>query len=515
MRRKTKKHSKVHRVKKSRWIIGTVFMWLAGVFLAASYWAFGAFGEMDFATILFHLREPLEGTNTGPFADAAPQVAVVSILFTVAGVWLALRCDTNRQIIFQIHKKQLVFSLDFWNRHFVLHSVLVCILAAVVGLVYLGVPEYVMAQIDSSTLYEEYYVEPETASITFPDKKQNLIYIFMESMENTFMSVEHGGLEYAEMIPELYELQLANTNFTADGTVNGAFSPYGTTWTMGGMVAQTAGIPLNIPVGGNAMGDGYQILEGAFSIGEILEQAGYNQEFLVGSNATFGGRRTYMKNHGNYTIRDYNYAKKKGWIAEDYFVWWGYEDRKLYEFAQKEIQKLAKKDEPFNFTMLTVDTHFVGGYTCELCQDEFQGDSYAAVYACASRQVAEFVAWVRQQPFAEDTTIIICGDHLTMDNDYVKSSLGELPAEGVRKVYTTVINPVCEYELTYNRMFTTFDMYPTTLASLGCQIEGNRLGLGTNLFSDTPTLVEVFGVDGLNAELMKNSHYYNDNILYK
>ena len=34
------------------------------------------------------------------------------------------------------------------------------------------------------------------------------------------------------------------------------------------------------------------------------------------------------------------------------------------------------------------------------------------------------------------------------------------------------------------------DMFPTTLASLGAVIDGDRLGLGTNLFSDKPTLAE-------------------------
>lgn len=37
-------------------------------------------------------------------------------------------------------------------------------------------------------------------------------------------------------------------------------------------------------------------------IGDILEDAGYNQMFLIGSNATFGGRRLMYSEHGNFTI---------------------------------------------------------------------------------------------------------------------------------------------------------------------------------------------------------------------
>jgi phosphoglycerol transferase len=84
------------------------------------------------------------------------------------------------------------------------------------------------------------------------------------------------------------------------------------------------------------------------------------------------------KNTGNYKIFDYDYAIANGYIPEDYSVWWGYEDAKLFCFAKEEITNLASEDEPFNFTMLTADTHFEDGYCCELCQDEFDSQ-YANV----------------------------------------------------------------------------------------------------------------------------------------
>ena len=56
-------------------------------------------------------------------------------------------------------------------------------------------------------------------------------------------------------------------------------------------------------------------------------------------------------------------------------------------------------------------------------------------------------------------------------------------------------------------------MFPTTLASLGVEIEGNKLGLGVNLFSKEKTLLEKLSFKYLNNELTKNSIYYNENIL--
>ena len=57
------------------------------------------------------------------------------------------------------------------------------------------------------------------------------------------------------------------------------------------------------------------------------------------------------------------------------------------------------------------------------------------------------------------------------------------------------------------------DMYPTILASMGVQIEGERLGLGTNLFSGEKTLVEELGYDYVDKELRKKSDFYNNALL--
>ena len=55
------------------------------------------------------------------------------------------------------------------------------------------------------------------------------------------------------------------------------------------------------------------------------------------------------------------------------------------------------------------------------------------------------------------------------------------------------------------------DVFSTTLAALGFTIEGDRLGLGTNLFSARETLAEQLGYDYLNNELGKSSLYYITN----
>ena len=56
------------------------------------------------------------------------------------------------------------------------------------------------------------------------------------------------------------------------------------------------------------------------------------------------------------------------------------------------------------------------------------------------------------------------------------------------------------------------DMFPTTLGTMGFNIEGNKLGLGTNLFSKLPTIIEKYGHDYIEEEVQKSSDYLDKNI---
>ena len=57
------------------------------------------------------------------------------------------------------------------------------------------------------------------------------------------------------------------------------------------------------------------------------------------------------------------------------------------------------------------------------------------------------------------------------------------------------------------------DTYPTVVSALGGHIDGNKLGLGVNLFSSEKTLIEKNGFNKLNSELKKKSKFYDKNIL--
>ena len=83
-----------------------------------------------------------------------------------------------------------------------------------------------------------------------------------------------------------------------------------------------------------------------------------------------------------------------------------------------------------------------------------------------------------------------------MDSSYFK----DMPDGYDRRTYVNVINSDKKYTGDA-RTYTTMDMFPTTLSALGCGIEGDRLGLGTDLFSNTKTLAEEFGCSAIDNQV--------------
>ena len=133
-------------------------------------------------------------------------------------------------------------------------------------------------------------------------KGKNLIYIYMESMENTYSQVDLGAGERVNLIPELTSLAENNISFS-NSTGLGGYHPFtGATWTMGSLFSSSAGIPFSFPVEQNSMGQYATFAAGTVALGDILEQKGYVQEFLCGSDASYAGRRSFYEQHGNYEI---------------------------------------------------------------------------------------------------------------------------------------------------------------------------------------------------------------------
>lgn len=513
-------------------VIGKNILLQAVIFLClilslSLLWGKNNFGNIGFGEIIFHLNMPLKGTSSefiGDYIKKALCPAVLLFLAEMAVVYF----PSKYKYYFVFKMKEKKQKVQIYPLHIPVDLWVLFFAAWIGGIVYsadnaFGFIGFVKNQIAQSNYIKEEYVSPEDVEITFPEKKRNLICIYVESAESSAQDKQNGGVFDTNYIPEMTALAKENVSFSHSDKIEGAVVAPACGWTIAALVAETSGLPLKLfaysDKGDNGKKDNSMkqfdsFMPGAVSMGEILEKEGYKNYFMAGSDFSFGGRTSYFTQHGDYEIWDYYSAIEEGKIPSDYKVWWGFEDIKLYEYAKEKILLLAEKEEPFNFSMLTVDTHHQDGYICEKCPDTYD-EQYSNVWACASAQVNDFVKWIQQQDFYENTSIVIVGDHCSMDTDYYADlKYDKHHGETTRKVYNAFINSSVKPVREKNRKFTTMDIFPTTLACIGARIEGNRLGLGTNLFSEEQTLAEKYGYKNMFEEMDKKSVFYDKELLY-
>ncbi len=482
--------------------------------ISAGKWLRKEWDRIDFSTVIYQLSTPLKGTNI----EIIENFCRSTLIPTITGGLVFTMCCYLFERVFPVMYFQ--FDIKMFSKRVLLKTskkfytvgkkIFLCTSFCILGIGLLvkikelGIDKYILEISQSSNIFEEYYIDPSDTSLVFPEKKRNLIFIYMESMESTYASVEAGGGKPDNYIPELTALAEENISISNGGKIGGIRPCPLTGWTIGALLGSTSGVPYKIPGDGNSSERYSEFLPGITTLGDILQDEGYENYFLCGSDAEFAGRDVYFQKHGNYQIHDYYWAAQNGFIPEGYSTAWGFEDVYLFDIAKQDLDRIAASGKNFNYTMLTVDTHQAD--ICELCDDKF-AYPYANVIACSSRQTEQFVRWIQQQEWYDNTTVIIMGDHNSMVADFWED-IGDFK----RRMYNCFIN-LPEETKTQNikyRDVTTIDIFPTTLAALGVEIEGDRLGLGTNVFSDRQTLIEELGEENFGTELKKYSRYYND-----
>lgn len=497
--------------------ISFIFLFLIALLYNSGNWLIKTFGNIGFDQYLFHLLGPKDEANVDIFYQYFNECFVKVLIITMFFICLYLLFyfifkDLEISLHLKICKIRFHFRLtifEFIIKHIFAISFLGLIIMGYHFCNKIGIIEYFQNKANFSTIYEEYYVNPKD-KITWGAEKRNLIILYVESLENTYALIPSSDGSTKNYIPQLTSLAEENIYFSNTEGIGGAYAAPGTVWTTSGLTSTTSGINLMVPINYNTTNIYDKFLPNSITLGDVLEEAGYRQVLLIGSDADFGNRSTYFRLHGNYEIEDYKYAINNNKIPEDYYVWWGYEDSKLFEFAKDKLLELSIGDEPFNLTLLTTDTHFVGGYLEEGCPAYYE-DQFKNVLLCSSNMIYEFVRWIQQQDFYDDTTIVITGDHLTMDNNWITEN-ADMTIE--RTIFQTFINASVTTDNTKNRLFNSMDLYPTILASIGANIEGEQLGLGVNLFSNKPTLSELLGKEYILTQLQKTSRFYNEKFIF-
>ncbi len=397
-------------------------------------------------------------------------------------------------------KKEYNIFPTIFSKYRIISSFLVAVISILFLLNYLNLKEYLDSQNTSTDIYEKYYIDSNKVNISFNGKKRNLIYIYLESMESSLFSKKNNGAFETSRIPELEKLAEKNINFSHNSGLGGMYDVDG--YTISALISSTSSTPIVASCQNECEKYG-DIVPKVRTLGDVLKSEGYNVEYMQGTSGEFAGFKKYLTKHSKQKLIDYDEMIKRGYVEEGYYTWWGIEDQKTLKFAKDEILKLASKKEPFAFTVITIDTHFVDGYLDETCKTPFS-DKMSNAYSCSSKKIDNFVKWIKKQDFYDDTMIVISGDHNTMQEVYYKNAKNYK-----RTVYNVFINSKKDDVNSKNRQVTNFDIYPTVLSGLGADIKGDRIGFGTNLFSSKKTISEIMGIDQFFKEKNKVSDYYD------
>ena len=486
-----------------RLILSFVLVYVCLCVVFALPWAVDTFPLSNVEVILFAV---FSGTNAG--AENFVVSSLIQKVVLPASGTFAFILFFQVVLSFMQSRKKVCYEACLWKFRIGLNRMALAILIPYACIHMLVVPGIVSSapfraffqQPIDSLLYREHYVHPDSVEIQSQGELRNLIVIFLESMEPNFF----------KHTPELTKLEQSSLNFAPGGE-----NVSGTTWTIAGIMGKLCGLPLNMPMGiTEHHGKLPTYLPYAKCLMDMLADRGYNQLYAQGSSGDFTRKRKFWTEHGNVGVHDIEYYKSLGKIPENYHEFWGFEDRKLYEYVKEELDSLAKNDRPFAFYMLTVDTHQPFGYLDDSCKIalknvgfEIKGDNqFPAVLRCASMQLASFVEWIKEQPWSGNTVISVMGDHATP----MLSNKAELvPTDSVYWTNFIINSAVDGKAFRRGRSYSSMDMFPTLLESMGFELEGRSIGLGRSLYADKPTLLEVYGKPVLDSLLRERSIQYD------
>lgn len=232
-------------------------------------------------------------------------------------------------------------------------------------------------------------------------KGKNLVVIYCESLEANFLQNKN----FADEVPNL-------NNLVAQGWQS--YANYkcldGADWTVGALYATQTGLPAYLGANSDTLFGGVR-QTGAVSYAGVLKQAGYKNLLLSNGDMNFAGTGNIMNCFG-YEVKGHDKCQDAVKTV------WGVHDYDLFRMAKAEYTKLAQGSEPFNLTLLTVDTHFPKGVPDKRMRPHVNANipdgTHEFALASLDYLLGDFVKFIEAQPNGKETVIVILGDHLLM-----------------------------------------------------------------------------------------------------
>lgn len=468
-----------------------VLLVLGTVLLGTALWVRRTFGKISVEQLLLHLPgaggAEVTGAEAGYFVSFIVQALIVP-LAALAIVLLLLNILRHRG------SNSAGSSPRVWSRRLIwLPGVLaVAVFAAGTGVLAntVSLAQYVRSQTTTLSM-ADYYVSPNIegdvaqARLSQDAAPKNLVFIFLESIEDSMADdqlFEQNMLEPLHRVTEDWQTIPDYQMFSGGG------------WTMAGLVGTSCAVPLRgagvgeDDINSNEIGSAAdEFMPGAVCLGDVLKAEGYQNVFLGGADAAFASKGKFLSSHGYDDVRDLG-----TWVAagETELSDWGLSDRRLMEHAKEEVVRLHESGQPFNLTMLTLDSH-EPTHLYDYCVQTTE-DALESAIRCSMEQVAGFIQFMDEMGYLDDTVVVLSGDHPKMVGEAFVL-LGALSTVEDRSLFNRIWSPdgVSATRVGADQL----SMLATTLDVLGIGREDRRAGVGVSaLVTSAPG--SVLDLDG-------------------
>lgn len=430
------------------------------------------FGRTDFSLIMSYLNTTKINVS-GRFEQLYVRRALLPAIAAALFFWLAVPAVLSWKDFGKGKVRPVLLSVSFLGA--------VIYLSAGTGFFH-----FLKLRQEYTPFFEKEYAAPQTIAFHVPGKPKNLVLIVLESMEimyrdeNTFSK---------NLLPKLSR-RFAGKNAVS---FDGYYQLRSTNNTVLALVGMYCGLPFQ---------NSLKTMNKFTCLPDILKQNGYRNYFLSSDALSYSGKDVFLKNHsfdGLYGARELmKTPQDRGHDAFDFSV----KDRVLFEAAKQKITEAVKEKSPFFVTLLTLDTHDPAGYRDPQCAADFQ-DMRDSV-ACTDTLADGLIAWMEKQDFYRDTAVVLIGDHISRRNSVDYMINDRTPPAEVLNLFLNSSKQPNENK----RKYTSIDLAPTFLEMLGFSFQDGRFGMGVSLLSDTPTLIEKYGMSTVDTETLKPSRLY-------
>ena len=444
-----------------------ILLFISVILLVGNCYVDTFFGELSIEQIIFHLQY----YSNENYYLAVLQSGCSRIFFAIVSVFavcLVILCY-----------KDMLFCIT------------VFIISASIFTYKFKLVEFFSARFVFTDFYEENYINPKKEAYFFPKEKKNIILIFWESVEKTYDDENIFGHSLLGEMRHFQQKEMGHYK-----------QIFGSQWTIAGMVTTMCSIPLRTLISENVYGQ-KSFLPGAYCLPQVLKKRGYRNIWLSTSSAEFAFMDNFFHGHGFRAEDIYDtqyFAKKYGKNYKEHIL--GGDDTFMFAELKRFITDFREDQQPFFLVVNTINTH-MGLKLPDYCKKKF-GD-FRDQIVCSSEQMADFLMWFEKQKNAQNTVVLIIGDHLAMEAKANQMMAGYNDKREIFNLFFAGKGIVFDK----NRQFSGLDIMPTLLDALGVQWGSRRLGLGVSLLSAEENLLEKIGLEKLNHELMRYSTIYD------